>query len=72
MKKKGDFVKVSGFEGIVINEIFDYDFFNKDGSIRKKAIKNYTGVRCSFTMPDKTKYWIVVPYELILERKPRE
>jgi len=57
-KKKGDKVVIAGFEGIIINEIND------------KFINNAT--RVSFQMKDGTKFWIVVPNELIIKREKRD
>jgi len=57
MKQKGDKVEINGFEGIVINEINDK--YMKDAS------------RISYTMKDGTKFWIVVPNELIIKREKR-
>jgi hypothetical protein len=57
-KKKGDKVVIAGFEGIIINEI------------KEKFINNAT--RVSFQMKDGTKFWIVVPNELIIKREKRD
>jgi len=57
-KKKGDKVTICGFEGIIINEVKD------------RFVDNAT--RISYKMNDGTKFWIVVPNELIIKREKRD
>jgi hypothetical protein len=47
-----------GFEGIIINEVKD------------RFVDNAT--RISYKMNDGTKFWIVVPNELIIKREKRD
>ena len=57
-KQKGDHVEVSGFEAIVINDI--------DNAYLSNAS------RVSYAMKDGTKFWIVIPNELIIKREKRD
>lgn len=57
-KKKGDKVTICGFEAIIINEI------------NNRFDDNATRISCK--MNDGTKFWIVVPNELIIKREKRD
>ena len=71
-RKKGDLLKIKAFEAIEINKVGYNEQYNPDGSFRDKPIFVQEGVRCSITLKNGLKYWLVVPMELIEERISRE
>ena len=71
-RKKGDLLKIKSFEAIHINDVGYLEHHNSDGSLKKKPTLKVNGVRCSIKLKDGSKYWLVVPMELIEERISRE
>lgn len=72
MKKKGDLLKIKSFEAIHINDVGYLEHHNSDGSLKKKPTLKVNGVRCSIKLKDGTKYWAIIPLELIESREARK
>lgn len=66
-KQKGDKLTIKGFESIWLNDTTDYDDLDVGGTVKS--------CRVSYTLqegPAKgTKFWIVIPDELIIKREAR-